>query len=126
MYKPGAFIEFFNRAVTVARSLIYSSHEGSNLRLIRSIRKVAFIGLASASLSLAMFSNYSTRTQGISVFSLHTGFSGDTGAALDFTREIGGKIVFELAKTLSVLTNAAFIGFMEPKQNLVKHLFKRD
>ena len=126
MYKPGSFIEFFNKAVIVARSLIHSSYKGSNLLLSKGIRKVTFIGLASASLSLALFSNYFTKTQKISVFSLHSGFSGNPGAALDFTREIGGKIVFELAKTLSVLTNAALIGFIEPKQNLIKHFLKRD
>lgn len=126
MYKPGSFIEFFDRVVSVAHDLIRSSYKGSNPLLIKVIRKVAFIGLASASLSLALFSNYFAKTQKMSVFSLQSGFSGDPGAALDFTREIGGKIVFELAKTLSVLTNAAFIGFIEPKRNLIKHLFKRD
>lgn len=126
MYKPGAFVEFFNKAVTVARSLIHRSLEGSNILLSKGIRKLTFVGLASVSLSLALFSNYFTNTQKISVFSLHSGFSGDPGAALDSIREIGGKIVFELAKTLSVLTNAAFIGFIEPKQNLIKHFFKRD
>lgn len=62
----------------------------------------------------------------MSVFSMYSGFSGNPGAMLDLTRDVGGKIVFELAKTLSVLSNAALIGFLEPKQNLLKHLFKRD
>lgn len=110
----------------MARDLIGSTYKSSNLLLSKNIRKITFIGLASASLSLALFSNYFTKPQKTSVFSMYSGSSGNPGAALDLTRNIGGKIVFELAKTLSVLSNAALIGFLEPKQNLLKHLLKRD
>jgi hypothetical protein len=126
VYKPGAFIEFLNKAVIQARSLIHSSYKISNLILSKSICKITFIGLASVSFGLTLFSNYFTGNPKISVFSLHSGFSGNPGEVLDSIRDIGSKVVFEVAKTVSVLTNAALIGFLEPKQNLIKHLLKRD
>ena len=48
---------------------------------------------------------------------MYTGFS---SPHLAYFQQLGGKIIYELAKTFSTLTNAAILGFLDPKQEFFK------
>lgn len=55
---------------------------------------------------------------------LYTGFSGDLGFVFNNFRQYGSKLVFEFAKTISHITNAAIAGFIAPKEEAIRSYIK--
>lgn len=122
LYKPGAFISFFNSVVKLLWWKLDAIKNNIPFAVTRTtvVKIVGFSGLG-----LTLFSNIYLKPM-VSVQSnpLYTGFSGDLGFVFNNFRQYGSKLVFEFAKTISHITNAAIAGFIAPKEEAIRSYIK--
>jgi len=124
LYKPGQFISFFNR---VAKLLWWKldALKSSIPFIITKNTAIKVVGLSGVSFGLALFNNIYCKPMSLGQQTvLYTGFSGDLGFVFNNFRHYGSKLIFELAQTLSHISNAGIAGFIVPKEEFIKNYIK--
>jgi len=122
LYKPGTFIAFFDRVVKL---LWWKLDIIKNNVPFTVTRTTAFKFVGYSGLGLTLFSNiYLKPVASLQHTPLYKGFSGDLGFVFNNFREYGSQLVFEFAKTISHITNAAIAGFIAPKEEAIKSYIK--
>ena len=81
------------------------------------------LGTGGISSLLLLFHSYFLKDNG-AIAPLYVGMGGVFGEIAKSFRLESSKLVFELTKTASTLTNAALAGFLEPKQDAVRQILK--
>lgn len=92
-----------------------------HLSVSRSVRFT--LGTGGVSSLLLLFHSYFLKDNR-AVAPLYVGMGGVLGDVAQSFRLESSKLVFELTKTASTLTNAALAGFLEPKQDAVRQILK--
>jgi|JI102314A2RNA_FD_contig_31_8595426_length_980_multi_2_in_0_out_0_2 hypothetical protein len=102
LYKPGAFIMFFSKVLTILSNnrSILSLKGIMTLKGTTAIKVVSVTGLT---LGVTLYSGIFAKkdTMVLGKVSIYEGLSGNPGNIINIIRSIGSKIVFEITKTLS-------------------------
>lgn len=119
LYKPETFKTFLKTAVSYTLS-------NSNLLLKSKIltaqhsKLITLAGVSSLTLGITLYSSVWTR-KALPVLPTYTGI---TSPYVTLFQDLGSKIIYEIAKTISTLSNAAIAGFLDPKQEIFKKIIQ--
>lgn len=94
-------------------------HGFCNLKVSRSVKLT--LGTGGLSSLLLLYNKFLFKDNKV-IIPLYTGMCGPIGLYTSLFRTEVSKVIFELTKTASIFTNAALAGFLEPKQDAVKHI----
>ena len=92
---------------------------------INSGKAFRFIGITGSVITLFKYSFILGASNSALIKStpgLYTGFSGSFGLIFSEFRTLGSTFAYEIAKTASTITSAAFAGLIEPKTDIIKGL----
>merc|ERR1712157_154198 len=126
LYKKGSFMIFLSSILNYSQNLKIENFGGSTLVHSyinkRSIKYIGIIG-ASTSLGITLFTSFFAKQKqnpAVQAITNYSGFNGLAGNYSELFRKYGSKFFFECAKTISTFTNAAFCGFLEPKEDVIR------
>ena len=125
LYNPGAFLSFISKAIVGAQtaSKVWKiSTIPSILTTCRST-KLKLVGFTGLTLGVTLYSSsFWGSSAVVSNMPSYCGFPNIYGEYVNALRSYGSMLAFEIAKTLSTLSNAAIAGFIEPKEEVLKNL----
>jgi hypothetical protein len=114
----GCFTLFMKKVATTCVSGRDFGRVIQNLTVSKTFKFTVGIGSLSG---FFLYNNYYLKSNPLALTSpmLYKGLSGPFGAYFTIFRTEGSKIIYELTKTLSVFSNAAIAGAVEPKQEIL-------
>ena len=123
MHGSANFIKFLT--IVVQKISTKTLEVGVPFITINSGKAFRFIGITGSVITLFKYSFILGASNSALIKStpgLYTGFSGSFGLMFSEFRTVGSSFAYEIAKTASTITSAAFAGLIEPKTDIIKGL----